>query len=61
MGTNKNKNSIFTWDFGKYKKKIAHSENGLPELEIQDGFSKLDGFFKIVGSISIYYTFNFAF
>ena len=48
----KNKYSIFTWCFGKYKPKIAHSENCLPELEIQYGFSKFPGFCNRVGSIS---------
>ena len=54
-------NSIFTWDFGKYKNITAHSENCLPELDIQDSFSKFSGFFKKVGSISINYTLNFSF
>ena len=36
----KRKYFFFTWDFGKYKKTIVHSENCLPELDIQAGFSK---------------------
>ena len=44
MGTNKNKNSIFTWDFGKYKNKITHSDNYLPEFEIQASFIKFSRF-----------------
>ena len=44
MGKNKKKYSIFTWDFWKYKMKIAHSEKFPPELEIQYGFSKFAGF-----------------
>ena len=55
------KYSTFTWNFGKYRKKITHSENCLPELDIQAGFSKFVGFFKRVGSISIHYTFIVAF
>ena len=54
------KYSIFTWDFGKYKNKIAHSEKCLLELYIQANFSKFYGFFKIVGSISGDYTFKFS-
>ena len=61
MGANKIKYSIFTWEFGKYKKIIAHSENYLPELEIQGRFCNFSGFCNIVGSISIDYTFTFAF
>ena len=57
----KRKYSIFTWYFGKYRKTKSHSENFLPELEIQSGFSKFSGFFKRVVSISRYSTFNFAF
>ena len=57
----KSKYFIFTWNFGKYKKTIAHSENCLPELDIQYIFSKFYGFFKRVGSISINSTFNFDF
>ena len=53
--------SIFTWNCGRYKNKIYHSENTIPELEIQYGFSKFGGFCKIVGLISIDYTFNFYF
>ena len=53
--------SIFTWGLGKYKKTTAHTENCLPELDIQAGFSKFVGFFKRVGSISIHYTFIVAF
>ena len=45
------KYSSFTCYFGKYKKSIAHTENCLPKLEIQSGFSKFSGFYKIVGSI----------
>ena len=33
----------------------------LPELDIQNGFSKFYGFFKRVVAVSRYYTFNFAF
>ena len=40
----KRKYYIFTWDFGRYKNKIAHSEKFLPELYIQDGFIKFSGF-----------------
>ena len=35
---------IFTWDLGNDKKTIAHSENCLPELEIQASFSKFPNF-----------------
>ena len=45
----KRKYSIFNLDFRRYKKIIAHSENCLPELDIQDGFSKFARFFKRVG------------
>ena len=45
------KYSIFTWDCGRYKTTIAHSEICLPELEIQAGFSKFDGFYKRLRSI----------
>ena len=57
----KSKYYIFTWYFGKYKNKISHSENYIPELEIQSGFNKFYGFCKTVGQISIDYTFNFDF
>ena len=40
----KSKYSIFNWDFGKNKNKIAKSENCLPELDIQAGFIKSYGF-----------------
>ena len=40
---------------------ISHSENGLPELEIQAGFSKFAGFWKIVGSMAIDNMFYFTF
>ena len=61
MGTNKNKNPIFTWYFGKYKKTIAYSENCIPELDIQAVFIKFSGFRKRVGSILRYSTFHFVF
>ena len=57
----KRKYSIFTWDFGKYKKAIDHSEIFLPGLYIQAEFIKFDEFFPIVVSISGAFTFNFAF
>ena len=38
------KYSCFTFDFGKYKKTIAHSEHYLPELEIQSGFNNFNEF-----------------
>ena len=57
----KTKYSIFNWDYGKYKKTIAHSENCLPELEILTGIIKFSGFCNRLGSISIDYTFKFAF
>ena len=44
-----NKYSIFTWDFGKYKETIAHSEKCLSELDTQAGFSKFSGYCKRVG------------
>ena len=47
----KSKCYIFTWDSGKYKNTISHSENCLPELDIQAGFSKFSGFYKRVVSI----------
>ena len=40
----KRKHYDFTWDFGRYKKTIAHSEKFLPELDTQAGFSKFSGF-----------------
>ena len=40
----KRKDYIFTWNFGKYKNKISHSENCLPELYIQAGLNKFDEF-----------------
>ena len=49
------------WYLRKYKKKITHSENNLPHLDIQFGFGKFDGFCKRVGSIWRYSTFNFTF
>ena len=52
---------IFTQYFRRYKNTIADSENCLIELEIQAGFSKFAQFFKRVGSISIYFIFNFPF
>ena len=57
----KRKYGIFTWYYWKYKDKRAHSENCIPELEIQDGFRKFSGFCKGMVSISRYSTFNFAF
>ena len=48
----KSKYSVFNWDFGKYKKIIFHSNNSIPEIEIQDCFSKFDVFCERVGSIS---------
>ena len=44
----KSKDYTFTWVFGKYKNTIARSENVLPELDIQAGFSRFDEFFNIV-------------
>ena len=40
------KYSIFIWDFGKYKKTMSHSENCLPESDIQASFRRFDGFCK---------------
>ena len=60
MGTNKNKYSIYTWYFGKYKKTIANSENCLPQLELQYGFSRFAGFCKRVVSILRDSTFTFS-
>ena len=57
----KSKYSIFTWDFGRYKKTIAHSENCLPELDIQAVFRNFAVFYKRLGLISRYSTFNFDF
>ena len=57
----KRKYSIFTWDFRKYKDKLSHSENCIPELDIQSGFRKFSGFCKRIRSISRYSTFNFSF
>ena len=42
-------------------KKLSHSENCIPELDIQSGFRKFSGFFKRIRSISRYSTFNFSF
>ena len=56
----KGKYSIFTWVYGKYKNTIARTENCLPELEIQAGFSKFSIFCKIVVSNSRYSIFSFA-
>ena len=50
----KRKYYIFTWDIWKYKKTIFYSENRLPELNTQAGFSKFSGFCKRVVSISRY-------
>ena len=47
--------------FGKYRKTIAHSENCLPELDIQAVFRNVAWFCKRVGSISRDYIFNFSF
>ena len=55
----KGKYSIFNWNFGRYKKIIAHSENCLLELDIQAGFSKFSEFWNRVGSISRDSTFKF--
>ena len=55
------KYSIFTWDFGKYKNTIAHSEKCCPELDIHTGFSKFARFYKRVEYISKDYTFYFSF
>ena len=52
---------IFTQYFRRYKNTIADSENCLTELEIQAGFSKFAQFCKRVGSILIYFIFNFLF
>ena len=57
----KGKCSIFTLDFGKYKNKIDNPEHFLPELEIQYGFCKFSGVFKIMVSISVYCTSKFNF
>ena len=46
---------------GSKKYITAYSEMFLPELDIQNGFSKFYGFFKRVVAVSRYYTFNFAF
>ena len=40
----KNIYSISTWYFVKYRKTITHSENCLPELDIQAGLRKFGGF-----------------
>ena len=56
-----NKNKIFYFYLGCWEVKKSHSENCLPKLEIQDGFSNFSGFYKIVGSISRDYKFNFDF
>ena len=47
--------------FWEVQNSITHSESFLPELNIQYGFRKFDGFCKILGSISIDSTLNFAF
>ena len=57
----KRKYSIFNWGFGKYKNTMTHSENRFPELGTQSGFRKFSIFCKILGLISIYSMFNFAF
>ena len=55
------KYSIFTWYFGKYINTISNSEICLSEIDIQSSFRKFYLFYKIVGSISINFTFNFVF
>ena len=61
MVTNKKKILYFTCLFVKYKNIIAHSDYCLTELEIQVGFNKFSIFWKRVGIVSRYSTFNFAF
>ena len=34
------KDSIFTWDHGKFSRTFTHSESHMPELIVNDGFSK---------------------
>ena len=40
--------NVFTWNFGSSKKTIAHSDNFLPYLDIQDVLNKIYGFCKRV-------------
>ena len=61
MVTNKKKTLYLNWDFNKYRKTIAHSENCLPDLEIQSGLIRFAVFFKRAGSISRDSTFKFNF
>ena len=60
-GLKKKKYYIFTWDFGRYKKTVVHSETFLPDLYVQSGFIKFVGISRRVGSISGYSSFNFSF
>ena len=36
--------SIFTWDFGKYSKIIVHPTSRLPQLQVNNGYSKFTSF-----------------
>ena len=45
----KGKYYVYTWSFGEYKKTIYHTENYLPELDIQSEFSKFGVFCNRVG------------
>ena len=56
----KNNYFIFACGYEKYKNATSHSENCLPELKIQAGFSNFSMFCKAVRSISKYPTFNFS-
>ena len=61
MVTNKKEIFYFYLGFLEVKVTIAHSENCLPEFEIQSGFSNFYRFCIRVGSISRDSTFNVAF
>ena len=61
MGSNKTEILYFNFLFWKVQKYNSSPRKFLPELDIHAGFSKFYVFFKIVGSISKYPTFNFAF
>ena len=40
--------SIFTWEFGKFTKTIIHGKSRLPELSVTSTHSSTDAFFSLV-------------
>jgi hypothetical protein len=42
--------SEFTWDHGRYRRRVVHPESGLPELPVNLGYSRFRTFCSLVGS-----------